>query len=445
MTWTPGPNYPKRYGWKTPITAPGPSGSSMLRRMRTIQRHPIPFLEEVARDFGPVVQLPIPWPVYVVSSPNGARDVLVNHHREVGKRTLQYSTLSLITGLGLLTADTQAWRPRRRMLQPAFHKELVSLTAGHVDAALDRLEARWREASVDAPALVDVDADMMELALEVTGAALFGIDLTDQARAIADATLVALHGVIVRARNPLPMPLAIPTPANWGMTRAIKRLDDAVEQILAARRNDVLPPQAPVRDMLDVLLDPDVEQPLTAQQVRDEIVTFIVAGHETVASALTWAWQLLARDQSAQSALATDASRSMMTFDEALRLYPPAWVITRRAIENFDVDGFHIPAGAMVIVSPWVVHRDKDLWDSPQEFRPERFADGAPQVGYLPFGQGPRLCIGRDMARLEGAQVLARLAANWVVEPVHGGMAEVEASVTLRPVGGLPLRVRPRG
>lgn len=444
MTWEPGPEYPKRYGWKTPITAPGPSGRAMMRDMRLIQREPLPFLEQVARDHGAVAQLPIPWPVYVVSSPVGAREVLVGHHREVGKRTLQYTTLSLITGMGLLTADTEAWRPRRRMLQPAFHRELVALTTGHVDSALARLDARWAEAAGEGAGLVDVDADMMELALEVTGAALFGIDLSDEARAIADATLVALHGVIVRARNPLPLPLAVPTPTNLGMTRAVRRLDAAVEQILAARRDDVLAPDAPLRDMLDVLVDPDVEVPLTPQQVRDEIVTFIVAGHETVASALTWAWQLLASDQRQQDLLAADPARAMMTFDEALRLYPPAWVITRRTHADIEVDGFAIPAGAMVIVSPWVVHRDAAMWPDPMRFDPERFADGVPQVGYLPFGAGPRLCIGREMARLEGSQVLGHLAQRWIVEPVHAGPTAVEASVTLRPIGGLPLRVRRR-
>lgn len=442
MTWTPGPDYPKRYGWKTPITAPGPSSSSMLRGMRAIQRDPLPFLEQVARDYGAVAQLPIPWPVYVVSSPEGARDVLVDHHREVGKRTLQYTTLSLVTGMGLLTADTEAWKPRRRLLQPAFHKELVALTAGHVDAAVDRLESRWREATRDGAAVVDVDADMMELALEVTGAALFGVDLSTAAREIADATLAALHGVIVRARNPLPMPLSFPTPANLGMTRAICRLDNAVAGILDSRRDDVLPDDAPIRDMLDVLLDPHAG--LTRQQVRDEVATFVVAGHETVASALTWAWQLLARDQREQDLLASDPARAVPAFDEALRLYPPAWVVTRRVNQDIEVEGFAIPAGAMVVVSPWVVHRDTGVWDEPEVFRPDRFTGNPPILGYLPFGQGPRLCIGRDMARLEGSQVLARLARTWRVEPVLDGLAAVEASVTLRPVGGLPLRVSPR-
>ena len=444
MTWVKPAEYPKRYGWKTEITAPGPRGRDMTRAMRRIMRDPLTFLEQMAAEHGPVVQLPIPWPTYVVSSPSGARDVLVTHHREVGKRTVQYTTLSLVTGQGLLTADTGAWRPRRRMLQPAFHHEIVALTSGHVEAAVSRLHHQWEQATDGGTAVVDMDADMMTLALEVTGAALFGTDLTADAREIADATLDALHGVVARAQSPLPLPLAIPTPANRGMSRAIATLDRAVARIIEARQQDSLPADAPIRDMLDVLLDSNVETPLTLQQVRDEVVTFVVAGHETVASALTWAWHLLAHDQEQQDRLAQEPHRAAAVFDEALRLYPPAWVITRRTHEAMDIEGFSIPAGALVIVSPWVVHRHALTWPDPEIFDPNRFADGAPQVGYLPFGIGPRMCIGRDMARLEGAQVLSELAQRWIVEPVHSGSPGIEASVTLRPIGGLPLRIRRR-
>ncbi len=442
MVWQPTSDYPKRYGWKTPITAPGPNGGDMIRHMRAIQNDPLPYLEKVWREHGDVVQFPIPWPVYIVSSPSGARDVLVNFNRDMGKRTLQYTTLSLVTGFGLLTADTAEWKPRRRAMQPAFHKELIALTQSRVDEELATLHAQWMELTSEGPAIIDIDQAMMELALRITGAALFGINLEDDAREITEATLVALHGVIARAQNPLPFPLAVPTPANVRMNKAVKRLDRAVQSILDMREKNMLPEGAPIRDMLDVLLD--LDEPLTAQQLRDEIVTFIVAGHETVASALTWSWQLLGEQPLLREQAGSDRTFAGQVFDETLRLYPPAWVITRRALNDVEIEGHLIPAGAMVIVSPWLVHRHPDAWQTPLDFMPSRFDAGVPQLGYIPFGAGPRLCIGREMARMEGPSIIYELSSKWNIEPVVSGDVAIDASVTLRPKHGLPMRVSRR-
>ena len=346
-----------------------------------------------------------------------------------------------MTGDGLLTADTQAWRPRRRMLQPAFHQEMVSLSQTHVEFGLAKLEIHWRELTATGPTIIDIDQAMMSLALEITCGALFGVDIESEVDEITAATLTALHGVVARARNPLALPLMVPTPANFKMKRAIKKLDKAVTLIIAARAANQLPLDAPIRDMLDVLLDPDLEIPLSKQQIRDEIVTFIVAGHETVASALTWAWSLLVTNPSEMKKLQEHPERAKLVLAEALRLYPPAWVITRRTLSEFTVEGFTIPANSLVIVSPWLVHRNQKAWEQPLQFLPERFETGAPQLGYIPFGAGARLCIGRDMAILEGSMILAQLAQNWNIEAIHNSQVPVDASVTLRPVGGMPVRI----
>jgi cytochrome P450 len=437
-----GNKMPKRYGWNTPVTAVGPQGGSMLRNIKNITSDPLTYLEATWAEFGDVVQFPIPKPAtYLVTSPEGAKEVLVNQHNETSKRTLQYNNLSLVTGDGLLTADTQAWRPRRRMLQPAFHKEMVALSAHHIEAGLAKLDAQWTELTSEGPAIVDMDHAMMSLALEITCGALFGIEVDDDVDEITSATLTALHGVVARARNPISLPLVIPTPANLKMKRAIKRLDKAVDAILSSRALNKLPDDAPIRDMLDVLLDPDLETPLTKQQIRDEIATFIVAGHETVASALTWAWHLLVANPDELQKLKKDPTRAQMVFDESLRLYPPAWVITRRTLSDITVDDVLIPANSLVIVSPWLVHRNPKAWIDPNAFRPDRFQNGAPQLGYIPFGAGARLCIGKEMARLEGSQILAHIATMWNLEAVHSSPVPIDASVTLRPVAGMPVRI----
>ena len=433
---------PKRYGWNTPVTAIGPQGGAMLRNIKNITTDPLTYLESTWAEFGDVVQFPIPKPAtYMVSSPEGAREVLVNQHNETSKRTLQYNNLSLVTGEGLLTADTQAWRPRRRMLQPAFHKEMIALSEHHIEAGLTKLDSHWLELTSVGPAIVDIDRAMMSLALEITCGALFGIEVDDDVDEITSATLTALHGVVARARNPISLPLVIPTPANLKMRRAIKRLDKAVEAILISRELDKLPAQAPIRDMLDVLLDPDLETPLTKQQIRDEIATFIVAGHETVASALTWAWHLLVTNPDELQKLKQDLTRAQLVFDESLRLYPPAWVITRLTLTDITVEEVLIPANSLVIVSPWLVHRNPKAWENPREFIPDRFQSGSPQLGYIPFGAGARLCIGKEMARLEGARILAHIATNWNIEAVHNSPVPIDASVTLRPVSGMPVRI----
>jgi cytochrome P450 len=433
---------PKRYGWNTPVTAPGPAGGAMLKNLRAMVKDPLTYLEDVWQEHGDVVQFPVPKPAtYLVSSPTGAREVLVNQHKETSKKTLQYNNLSLVTGDGLLTADTQAWRPRRRMLQPAFHQEMISLSQNHVELGLAKLEIHWQEATAAGPTIIDIDQAMMSLALEITCGALFGVDIESEVDEITAATLTALHGVVARARNPLALPLAIPTPANFKMKRAIKKLDEAVTLIISARAANQLPAATPIRDMLDVLLDPDLEIPLSKQQIRDEIVTFIVAGHETVASALTWAWYLLVTNPNEMKKLQERPERAKLVLAEALRLYPPAWVITRRTLSEIDVEGIAIPADSLVIVSPWLVHRNQKAWEQPLQFMPDRFETGTPQLGYIPFGAGARLCIGRDMAILEGSMILAQITQHWNIEAIHSSKVPVDASVTLRPVGGMPVRI----
>lgn len=451
-----------------PVTAPGPPGGEMLRSIGEMRRDPLAFLVRMRAAYGDVLQFPIPTPAtYLVSDPGAVRRVLVTNARAYGKRTPQYSSLSLVTGEGLLTADTAAWRPQRTLVQPAFHRSALDLVAEHVADAVDRLLSAWR--FLDGH-VVDVDAAMMHLALEVVGESLFGSDLSGEADQLARATLDALDVVVKKARSPLQVPLAVPTPTNLVLRRAVGRLDATVDTMLAERARRPLVDGEPARDMLDLLLAShgDDGSTLTRAQVRDQVVTFIVAGHETVASALTWTWSLLARDADAMARLRAEVADvtggaapriddlprlhyTSAVLDEVLRLYPPAWLVTRRSLEPDVLGDVDIPADALVIVSPWIVHRDEHAWPDPERFDPTRFldADGVRRrdlvasSAYLPFGAGPRLCIGRDMALLEGVLVLASLAARVDLEPV-GPQPRAVPLVTVRPAHGLPLRLRLR-
>ncbi len=451
-----------------PVTAPGPPGGEMLRSIGQMRRDPLAFLVRMRAEHGDVLQFPIPAPAtYLVSDPDAVRRVLVTNARAYGKRTPQYSSLSLVTGEGLLTADMAAWRPQRTLVQPAFHRSSLDLVARHVADAVDRLMATWRYLDGH---VVDADAAMMHLALEVVGESLFGSDLSGEADELARATLDALDVVVKKARSPLQVPLSVPTPTNVVLRRAVARLDATVDAMLAERARRPLAEGEPARDMLDLLLAAhgDDGSTLSQAQVRDQIVTFIVAGHETVASALTWAWSLLADDAEVLARLRAevevtsggdapgidDLPRLPFTaavLDEVLRLYPPAWLVTRRSLEPDELGGVEVPADALIIVSPWIVHRDERLWPDPERFDPDRFLDehGARRrdlvasSAYLPFGAGPRLCIGRDMALLEGILVLASLVTKVDLERVEPPPRAVPL-VTVRPDHGLPLRLKVR-
>ena len=445
----------------TPATAPGPSGPAMLREFGQIRGNPLDYLERMWREHGDVVQFPIPRPPsYLVNDPDAVRLVLVDQARSFGKSTIQYRALSLVTGEGLLTSDGDVWRRQRRMVQPAFHHETLAQLTDHIERASAAVVSSWNQAG--AGAVVDIDVAMMHATLEVVGHALFGSDLSGDAAALADATLDALDVVVARARVPVTPPAWVPSPANRRLNGANTVLDGAVRRMLADRGES----PSLTHDMLDMLMAVRDEDGigLSAEEIRNQMVTFIVAGHETVASALTWAFALLAahpREQESLHAELVDVvrdepltiddysrlTRTRAVFDEALRLYPPAWLITRKARAQTELGGRDVPAESLVILSPWLLHRHPALWRSPEEFRPSRFIDDdIDRSAFLPFGAGPRMCIGRDFAYVEGVLMLARLASRFQVSyPDGSGVPATDPLVTIRPAGGLRLRITRRG
>lgn len=445
----------------TPATAPGPLGPQMLTAFSAIRRNPVEYLADVWRRYGDVVQFPIPRPPsYLVNDPEAVRRVLVTHARNYGKSTIQYRALSLVTGDGLLVADTEPWRHQRPLVQPAFHHETLERIVAHVDASLVRMFDDWD--AVPAGTVIDVDSSMMTAALEVVGHALFGTDLSADAQRLAQATLAALDVVVARARVPITPPSWIPTPANRRLKAALRELDAAVLGMLQDRAGQ--PSDVP-RDMLDLLLSARDEdgQRLTSREVRDQVVTFIVAGHETVASALTWAWALLAENPDVQAALQRESDEVLAgrapafadyarlpfaraVLDEALRLFPPAWLITRQALGSDVLAGRDIPAGALVILSPWLLHRHPAAWRDPEAFDPTRFLDGtADRTAFVPFGAGPRQCIGRDFAYVEGVLMLSAIAGRYSMAfPAGTGFPAADPLVTVRPASGLPMVVMRR-
>jgi len=442
----------------TPATAPGPSGPQMLPAFAAIRRDPLQYLNQIWQTYGDVAQFPIPRPPsYLVSHPDAVKRVLVDRPREYSKETIQYKALSLVTGSGLLTALDPPWKEHRLMLQPAFHPRQLEPLVQQVEGGVQRLMAQWDE--LPDGSLVDIEQAMLRVALETVGHALFTEDLSGDAAELTSATLDALEVVVARARVPITPPAWMPTPANRRLKRANSTLDSAVSRLVAARREGQA---SSTPDVLDLLIAArnSQGQPLTEREIRDEIVTFIVAGHETVAAALTWSWALLAAHPKIQNQLhnevlevvsqtglsldqLSDLPFTRACVDEALRMYPPAWLITRKALSDDELAGAHIPAGALIIMSPWLVHRHPDFWSEPNAYMPGRFLDGSvTRHAFIPFGNGLRLCIGRDFAYAEAIAVVARLATRFHLNYPEGKeIPEVNPSVTMRPIGGLHLQV----
>lgn len=443
--------------------------------------------------------------IVVVAHPDLAREVLVTQQRRFG-RGYAHRGLRLFLGDGLLTSEDPLHRRQRRLVQPAFHRERIAGYARAMSAAAERWHARWaRLAAAGAggaeggagpgEVALDVAAEMNALTLGIAGETLFGARVEGAAADIAGAVTAAL-GVAPLAFLPFGrLALASPLPAARRFRDARARVDRVVLGMIADRRRArAAGADAEPDDLLAMLLDAtDPEEGGAAMddaQLRDEVVTLFLAGHETTASALAWTWHLLAGHPAAQARLHAELDAVLSapnaavpnaqqpnglapdepgphgraprtpTFDdlprlpyarmvvsEAMRLFPPAYAIGRLCLEPTTVGGCRIERGWGVLTSPWLAHHDARVWPEPERFLPERWAadDAArPRAAYFPFGGGSRLCIGEQFAWTEMTLVLAALARRWAVRPVPGHVVRARGAVTLRPANGVRVVLTPR-
>lgn len=437
------------------IGVPGPTPFDMAKAFRSVRRDPLTFLERVTRQYGDTVAFPVPGtPALLLNDPLDVRHVLQTNARSWGKQTIQYAALARVTGPGLLASAEPSWIEHRRLAAPAFHHRRLETVSDQVraaaDAVIDTVLASGRPD--DEP--VDVAGLMHRIGLDAVGRALFSADLTGQAQHLLDATSDSAELVVRLGRSVLPTARWAPTPTNIRLRRTSRRLDAISADLIDQRRHRPTDPTgAHGDDLLGLLLDSG----MTDREIRDELVTMVIAGHETVAGALTWTLMLLAEHPQVQDRLRAELAGhagpvslldhrdrlpwTRAVIDEALRLYPPAWAISRRSREADVVGGVEVPEGTLAIISPWVLHRRGASWDDPLAFRPDRFLGTPPaRAGYAPFGLGPRLCIGREFALGEMAVVLSRLLARHRVDVPQGWQRPTpQALVAVHPRGGMPL------
>lgn len=372
--------------------------------------------------------------VYLVSDPAAIQEALTRTQREyakgVGRRGRE--PLKRVLGDGLLTSPPDLHRQQRRLVQPLFHREAVAGYAETFTALAGAAVAGWRDGEVR-----DVHHDMTALTLAIVARTVFDAEVGDAAVTTISRALARNQRALRREILPggtLLDRLPLPATRRWRADSAA--VDAVVYGLIEARRA-----QPGGRDLLSLLLATGMPDRL----IRDEALTLLLAGHETTANALAWTFALLSHDAAAQERIAGgDRAYTAAVVRESLRLYPPAWAIWRRLVEAREVGGRRLPAGATLVLSPWVVHRDPAWWPEPERFLPERWLDGPPpeRYAYFPFGSGPRQCVGNEFAELEAARVTEAVCARWVLTPA--GPVEPQPLITLRPRHGVPLLPRVR-
>jgi cytochrome P450 len=431
----------------------GPRGHFLLGHLVELGRDPLGALQRYAREYGDFVPLRFgPKRAVLLNHPDYVEQVLATHSRYFIKSPALRNSRRLI-GHGLLASEGELWRRQRRLIQPAFHRPQLAAYSEIMVACTEQLLATWRDGEVR-----DVHQEMMRLTLQIVARALFGADVTDEAAVVDEALRVALERFGTRLSSlAFLLPDTLPTPDNWGFLRAARRLDAIVYRIIAARRASGVDRG----DLLSILLRARDEADgggMTDKQLHDEVMTLLLAGHETTAIALSWTWYLLAQHPAVEAKLLAElqavlGGRAPTVEDlpqlpytewvlwEALRLYPPAWALAREAVQDCEIGGYPVPAGTIVVMSQWLLHRDPRYFDEPERFLPERWADGLakrlPRYAYFPFGGGPRLCIGAGFASLEAALVLATVLPRFRLTLVPEHPIALWPSATLRPRYGI--------
>jgi cytochrome P450 len=450
---------------------PRVKGRPIVGNVGELQRDRLGFFLDCARKHGPMVRMKFgPREPVLISDPALIEQVLVTENRHFVK-SRPFQLLQGVLGDGLVTSSGPLWLRQRRLMQPAFHRTQVEAYAPIVISLTQQQLDRWCSGQT-----LDLHAQMMELTLAIVAKALLDVEMTVEFEKVGAAIDVLMEDFVYRLGNLAPIPKWVPTPWNRRVKRKIAELDSLIYGIIAERRSPPLrgglpsatESRATGSDLLSRMMqsqDADAEGGgMSDRQLRDEVITLLSAGHETTATALAWTWYLIANHPQVEARLTAElqsilGGRTPTVDDvprlqyvervvmEAMRLYPPVFAMGRMAKEPCVIGGFDIPAGTAFLMSQWVSHRDPRYFDSPEEFRPERWAEDRigqlPKFAYFPFGGGPRICIGAPLAMLEAVLIVATVAQQYRFELVSDHPVERWPCVTLRPRHGIRAICRP--
>jgi len=418
------------------------SGSSGAARP---PRDPVRFLMDLALRHGDLARYRAgSEPAFLVSDPDLIKHVLADNAANYTKATSVNSAFKRVIADGLLVSEGPVWRRQRRLMQPAFHRDRLSALAAQMTAATTDMLERW-DALAEQGAAVDMAEEMSSLTLRITVKALFGTDIAEHVETVGKRIAEGLAIVV--------------SPDQPTMVNAKATVAGLLTEIIEERLRT--PASSPdLLDMLQAARDEETGEPMTRQELLDQMMTLLLAGYETTANALGWTWYLLARNPGPAHALRAELGAVLsgrvptvvdlpllpynrMVLEESMRLYPPAWILGRRAIQDDLLGERVIPAGSVVAICPAVTHRHPAHWEDPERFDPERFTKersvGRKPFAYFPFGGGPRLCIGHNFAMLEAQLVIATVAQRFNPRLPLGHVVEPQRLFVLRPRGGLPM------
>ena len=431
----------------------GPSLPSVVKYLVKARSDPANTLLEISERYGEVAHLRIGnRHVFLVSGPDGVKHILQENQHNYGGFKYSYQRLEPLLGSGLLTSDGEVWRRHRRLAQQAFFPNQIIKLSGTMVETIQEFLTRWDNHARQAE-FIDIGAELTRLTLSVVTTSLFGANIGAKAETVKNSVPKVLHDFAERIFNPFAVPNWLPTPRNRDYQQALESLNLVVQELILQGRHFNLDDSTLLGKLIAARYhEGDVR--LDDQELRDEVMTIFLAGHETCANALTWTFYLLGLYPEVQECLAEEVhhvlnSRSPtyedihrlpytgMVFNEVLRLYPPAWIMARDVLDQDVIAGYSIPAGSLVFLSPYINHRLNTLWEQPERFDPLRFSldrfKKLPRFAYFPFGGGQRLCLGKNFALTESLLAISLLIQRY--------------KFTLQKVGvdgqSLPERIRP--
>jgi cytochrome P450 len=438
---------------------PGPDGVPILGNAIDYVRKPFEFREECAEKYGGVIYTEAGRkPMYMVTDPKCIEEVLVTKNEKFKKPGLMQNRLNKVFGDGLLLSEGDFWRRNREVAQPAFYRDRVTDYMETIVSHAEETADKWESGET-----YDVAHEMERLAVEILVDALFDQKIDFEESAIGDA----VHSISEKYDPTNPswyVPNWMPTPVNRQYNAAVEALEAEVDQIIRRReRRDDAP-----EDLLTLLLEArdDEDHQMDEKLVHDEVNTILLGGSGPMGLALTYSWYLLSQNPEKREKLTDELDEvlggesltmkhvpeleyTQWVLKESMRLYPPVWTLGREPVEDVEVGGYTVPEGAAVNLTPWSVHRDSTYYDDPEAFRPERWAEEEagrrPDYSYFPFGGGPRQCIGKHFAMLQGRLVLATLAQRYELELVSDDELDLKISTIIEPKDGVEMIVEERG
>jgi len=432
---------------------PGPKGLPIVGNVFEPRGNAVGYFTRCFRDYGDIVFVRfLGVPMCLVNRPDCIESVLVTQNNNFEK-SKDYRALRRVLGNGLLTSEGEFWRRQRKLVQPAFHQVRIAAYAEVMVSYTERMLASWKDGEER-----DIHEAMMRLTLDIVAKTLFDTDVSREAEDVGAALQLLMSKFFRQAGFALLLPRSIPIPTTQQLRRAVAQLDKVIYEIIRRRRAG----PATSGDLLSVLLQAQDDEGLrmTDRQLHDEIMTLFLAGHETTANALSWTWLLLGQHPEIEEKLVEELQRVLagrapaasdlprltytdMVLRESMRLYPPVWVIGRRALAPFRMGEYELPAETNVLMSQLITHRDGRYFPEPERFDPDRWGPSdprnlaLPRFAYFPFGGGPRVCVGAGFAMMEAVLLLATIAQKFRLTLVPGQNVKYLPSVTLRPKSGI--------